>query len=119
MQRHQAGEFHCNVALIASNHESARPLAEFYNIPFHYLPVTRETKSQVEAHQLDLLREHDVDLIVLARYMQILSPTFVDAYPRRIINVHHLFLPAFTGARAIPRGLSRAGSSSSARLAIT
>ena len=116
LHRHQAGEFHCNVAFIASNHENALPLAEFYNIPFHYLPVTSENKSQVEAQQFNLLREHDVDLIVLARYMQILSPSFVDAYPRRIINVHHSFLPAFSGARpyhaAFARGVKRIGASS-------
>lgn len=116
LHRHQAGEFHCNVAFIASNHENARPLAEFYNIPFHYLPVTSENKSQVEAQQLNLLREHDVDLIVLARYMQILSPSFVDAYPRRIINVHHSFLPAFSGARpyhaAFARGVKLIGATS-------
>jgi formyltetrahydrofolate deformylase len=116
LHRHQAGEFHCNLAFIASNHENARPLAEFYNIPFHYLPVTSENKSQVEAQQLNLLRQHDVDLIVLARYMQILSPAFVDAYPRRIINVHHSFLPAFSGARpyhaAFARGVKLIGATS-------
>lgn len=116
LHRHQAGEFHCNIAFIASNHESARPLAEFYNIPFHHLPVTRENKQQIEAQQIDLLREHDVDLVILARYMQILSPAFVDAYPRRIINVHHSFLPAFTGARpyhaAFARGVKLIGATS-------
>jgi formyltetrahydrofolate deformylase len=116
LHRHQTGEFHCNVALIASNHESARPLAEFYNLPFHYFPVTGANKPQVEAAQLDLLREHAIDLVILARYMQILSPAFVDAYPRRIINVHHSFLPAFTGARpyhaAFARGVKLIGATS-------
>ncbi|HEY5331056.1 MAG TPA: formyltetrahydrofolate deformylase [Acidobacteriaceae bacterium] len=116
LHRHQTGEFRCNVALIASNHQNARPLAEFYNIPFHYFPVTGADKSSVEAAQLDLLREHAVDLVVLARYMQILSPAFVDAYPRRIINVHHSFLPAFTGARpyhaAFARGVKLIGATS-------
>ncbi|SNS95478.1 formyltetrahydrofolate deformylase [Granulicella rosea] len=116
LQRHQAGEFRCNLSLIVSNHENARPLAEFYGIPFHHLPVTRETRPQVETAQLDLLAEHRIDLIVLARYMQILSPAFVDAYPQRIINVHHSFLPAFTGAKpyhaAFARGVKLIGSTS-------
>ena len=116
LHRHQTGEFHCNLALIISNHESARPLAEFHNIPFHYLPVQRENKLQVEAQQLSLLAENKIDLVVLARYMQILSPAFVDTYPRRIINVHHSFLPAFTGARpyhaAHARGVKLIGATS-------
>ena len=114
--RHQTGEFHCNLALIVSNHEAARPLAEFHNIPFHYMPVTPPTKPEVEARQLALLTENKIDLIILARYMQVLSPEFVDAYPRRIINVHHSFLPAFTGARpyhaAFARGVKLIGATS-------
>jgi len=116
LDRHQTGEFRCNLALIVSNHESARPLAEFHRIPFHYLPVERETKPQVEAMQLALLAENKIDLIVLARYMQVLSPAFVHAYPRRIINVHHSFLPAFSGARpyhaAFARGVKLIGATS-------
>ena len=80
------------------------------------MPVTRATKAQVEAAQLALLAENKIDLIVLARYMQILSPQFVEAYPRRIINVHHSFLPAFTGARpyhaAFERGVKLIGATS-------
>jgi formyltetrahydrofolate deformylase len=116
LDRHQAGEFQCNLALIVSNHEAARPLAEFHEVPFHYMPVERETKAQVEARQLALLAENKIDLIVLARYMQVLSPQFVEAYPRRIINVHHSFLPAFTGARpyhaAFARGVKLIGATS-------
>jgi formyltetrahydrofolate deformylase len=114
--RHQAEEFRCNIALIASNHEAARGLAEFHGVPFHYLPVARETKSQVEAAQLALLAKHKIDLVVLARYMQILSPKFVATYQRRIINVHHSFLPAFTGAKpyhaAFERGVKLIGATS-------
>jgi len=114
--RHQAGEFRANLALVVSNHEDARPLAEFHGIPFHYLPVTPATKPEVEAAQLALLAENKIDLIILARYMQVLSPSFVDAYPRRIINVHHSFLPAFTGARpyhaAFARGVKLIGATS-------
>jgi formyltetrahydrofolate deformylase len=114
--RHQTGEFRCNLALIVSNHEAARPLAEFHGIPFHYLPVTPATKPEVEAAQLALLAENKIDLIILARYMQVLSPSFVDAYPHRVINVHHSFLPAFTGARpyhaAFARGVKLIGATS-------
>jgi formyltetrahydrofolate deformylase len=116
LQRHQSGEFRCNIALIVSNHENAQRLAEFHGIPFHYLPVTQANKAEVEARQLALLAEHSIDLVVLARYMQVLSPVFVDAYPRRIINVHHSFLPAFTGARpyhaAFARGVKLIGATS-------
>ena len=94
LDRYQVGEFRCNLKLIVSNHEDARPLAEFHGIPFHYLPVTTATKAQVEAKQLALLKENQVGLVVLARYMQLLSPKFLEAYPNRIINVHHSFLPA-------------------------
>ncbi|HEV2646722.1 MAG TPA: formyltetrahydrofolate deformylase [Acidobacteriaceae bacterium] len=116
LQRHQAGEFDCKLAVIVSNHQDARPLAEFYGIPFHSLPVTAATKPEVERQQLALLAEHKVDLVVLARYMQVLSPAFVNAYPRRIINVHHSFLPAFSGARpyhaAFARGVKLIGATS-------
>ena len=116
LHRHQTGEFRCNIALIVSNHESARSLAGFHNVPFHYLPVTRDNKPQTEAQQLALLAENNIDLVVLARYMQILSPAFVEAYPRRIINVHHSFLPAFSGARpyhaAFARGVKLIGATS-------
>jgi formyltetrahydrofolate deformylase len=114
--RQQAGEFRCNLALIVSNHEDARPLADFHKVPFHYMTVERTNKAQIEAKQLALLTENKIDLIVLARYMQILSPAFVDVYPRRIINVHHSFLPAFSGARpyhaAFARGVKLIGATS-------
>jgi formyltetrahydrofolate deformylase len=116
LHRHRACEFRCNFAMIVSNHEDTRALAEFHGVPFHYLPVTPATKAAVEAAQLALLAEHNIDLIILARYMQVLSPAFVDAYPRRIINVHHSFLPAFTGARpyhaAFARGVKLIGATS-------
>ncbi|SFS21530.1 formyltetrahydrofolate deformylase [Granulicella pectinivorans] len=116
LHRHQTGEFHANVALIVSNHESARPLAEFYGIPFHHTPMTATTRPEVEAAQLALLSAHTIDLVILARYMQILSPKFVETYPRRIINVHHSFLPAFTGAKpyhaAYARGVKLIGATS-------
>jgi formyltetrahydrofolate deformylase len=116
LHRHRAGEFRANLALIVSNHEDTRALAEFHGVPFHYMPVTPATKPQVEAAQLALLAANNIDLVILARYMQVLSPEFVAAYPRRIINVHHSFLPAFTGARpyhaAFARGVKLIGATS-------
>lgn len=116
LHRHQIGELPCRVPLILSNHREAEPLAGFYGIAFHHIPVTAAGKAQAEAAQLALLEEHGVELIVLARYMQILSPRFVERYPRRIINVHHSFLPAFTGAQpyhaAFERGVKLIGATS-------
>ncbi|WP_348266790.1 formyltetrahydrofolate deformylase [Edaphobacter paludis] len=116
LHRHQTGELSCNLALIISNHEAARPLADFHKIPFHYLPLTAANKTQVEEQQLALLSANSIDMVVLARYMQVLSAEFVRAYPQRIINVHHSFLPAFTGARpyhaAFARGVKLIGATS-------
>ncbi|GGG75896.1 formyltetrahydrofolate deformylase [Edaphobacter dinghuensis] len=116
LHRHQTGELSCNLSLIISNHEAARPLADFHKIPFHYMPVTSANKVEVEQRQMALLSDHSIDLAVLARYMQVLSPQFVRAYPQRIINVHHSFLPAFTGARpyhaAFARGVKLIGATS-------
>ena len=109
-------ELACDIPLIISNHKTAERIAEFYQIPFYYLPVTKENKVAAEAEQLKLMRDSAVDLIVLARYMQILSPEFVAQYPQRIINVHHSFLPAFMGAkpyhRAYERGVKLIGATS-------
>jgi formyltetrahydrofolate deformylase len=116
LQRYQSGELRCEIPLILGNHEDARGLAEFYGIPFHLIEVTKENKAQAEAQQIALLEENKVDLIVLARYMQILSADFCRRYPRRVINVHHSFLPAFVGAKpyhaAFARGVKLIGSTS-------
>lgn len=116
LYRHQIEEFHCNLSLMVSNHKEAQPLAEFYGVPFHYLPVSNGKKEECEERQLSLLSENKIDTVVLARYMQILSPGFVQAYPRKIINVHHSFLPAFTGAKpyhaAFARGVKLIGATS-------
>jgi formyltetrahydrofolate deformylase len=116
LHRHQTGELKCEIGLIISNHQSATSLAEYYGIPFYYLPVTAEMKPEVEIEQLELLGRHSVDLIVLARYMQVLSAGFLAKYPEQIINVHHSFLPAFTGAKpyhaAFARGVKLIGSTS-------
>ncbi|HEV8224264.1 MAG TPA: formyltetrahydrofolate deformylase [Rubrobacteraceae bacterium] len=111
--RWDSGELDAEIPLVVSNHPDLASRAEIYGIPFHHLPVTQETKSEQEGEVLDLLFEHGVDVVVLARYMQILSPKFVDAYPSGIINIHHSFLPAFAGAdpyrRAHDRGVKTIG----------
>jgi formyltetrahydrofolate deformylase len=116
LHRRQAGELNCSIPLIVSNHRNAEDLARFYGVEFRHIPVTPETKKEAEEEQRRLLHAGGIDLIVLARYMQILSPEFVDRYPRRIINVHHSFLPAFMGARpyhaAFRRGVKLIGATS-------
>ncbi len=116
LYRHESGELACDIPLILSNHDDSRRLADFHRVPFHVLPVTAENKAQAEERQLALLREQRVDLIVLARYMQVLSPRFVKEYPSAIINVHHSFLPAFSGARphhrAYQKGVKLIGATS-------
>jgi formyltetrahydrofolate deformylase len=116
LHHHQSGELRCRIPLIVSNHPDAARFAEFYRIPFHHIPVAAPNKEEAERLQLSLLEENGVDLVVLARYMQILSPDFVARYPKRIINVHHSFLPAFSGARpyhaAFRRGVKLIGATS-------
>jgi formyltetrahydrofolate deformylase len=116
LHRWRTGELHCEIPLIISNHRAVENLAAFYGIPFEYVPVTAATKAEAEARQLALLDEHRIDLVVLARYMQILSPTFIERHPQAIINVHHSFLPAFTGAKpyhaAYARGVKLIGATS-------
>jgi formyltetrahydrofolate deformylase len=116
LYRQRAGELRCAVPLVVSNHSEGRSIAESYGIPFHCTPVAAGGKAETEARQLELLAGHQIDLIVLARYMQILSREFVARYPNAIINVHHSFLPAFVGARpyhaAFTRGVKLIGSTS-------
>ena len=96
---HQLGELGGDLALVISNHDVLGPVAGHFGVPFHHVPVEPGRKEAAEAEQQRLLGEHGVDLVVLARYMQILSPAFVERWPGRIINIHHSFLPAFVGAR--------------------
>jgi formyltetrahydrofolate deformylase len=107
LYRHRTGELRCEIPLILSNHEDHRSWAEAAGIPYHVVPVTAEGKAEAEARQRALLAEHRVDLIVLARYMQVLSTEFTRAYPGRIINIHHSFLPAFLGAKPYLRAFQR------------
>jgi formyltetrahydrofolate deformylase len=111
--RWDAGELDAEIPLVVSNHPDLASRAEIYGIPFHHLPVTKETKAEQESEILGLLSESSIDVVVLARYMQILTPEFVDAYRDRLINIHHSFLPAFAGAdpyrRAHERGVKTIG----------
>jgi formyltetrahydrofolate deformylase len=114
--RHRAGELACEMAMVISNHPDAGPIAQHFGIPFRHLPVTAATRAQQEAAAGALIEEGGVDLIVLARYMQILSPEFVARFPSRIINIHHSFLPAFVGAnpyrQACEKGVKLIGATS-------
>jgi formyltetrahydrofolate deformylase len=114
--RRQSNELKVDIPLIISNHPDLQPLADYYRIPFHAFPITGENKPEQEKTQLDLLKTNRVDTVVLARYMQILSDEFVFAYPNRIINIHHSFLPAFVGSRpyhqAFERGVKIIGATS-------
>jgi len=114
--RQRLGEFSIEIPLIISNHEDLRPLAQQYDIPFFVFPITKENKEEQEKKELALLKQHDIDTVVLARYMQILTPFFVDQYPNQIINIHHSFLPAFVGnnpyKQAYDRGVKIIGATS-------
>ena len=107
LYRHKIGELACEIPLIISNHPDAQALAAFYGVPFHHVPVPAGDKSAAEQKQLALLQDSRVDLVVLARYMQILSTGFIAAFPSRIINIHHSFLPAFIGAKPYHRSYER------------
>lgn len=103
----QNGDLNTDIALVISNHENARSFVEALDIPFYYIPANKDIRKQVEEEQIKLLKEYNVDLIILARYMQILTPEFVDHFPNQIINIHHSFLPAFIGARPYERAYER------------
>ena len=103
----RSGELNCEIPLVIGNHPDAAQVVEFYGIPFHHIPVDKDSKADAEKRQLELLEAHGIDLVVLARYMQVLSAGFVERYPERIINVHHSFLPAFSGARPYQRAFER------------
>lgn len=114
--RNKMGEFSIEISLIISNHADLESLANQYQIPFYLFPITKENKAEQEVKELTLLNDHNVDTVVLARYMQILSPDFVKNYPNKIINIHHSFLPAFIGSnpykQAYQRGVKIIGATS-------
>lgn len=116
MARYIAGEWDVEIPLIVSNHEDLRPAAERFGIPYHVFPITKDNKAELEPKEMDLLKQNNIDFIVLARYMQIISEDMINAYPQRIINIHHSFLPAFIGAKpyhqAYTRGVKLIGATS-------
>lgn len=116
LSRHESGELRMDIPLIVSNREDLKPVAERFGIPFHHFPITGDTKREQELAEIAMLRDLGIDLVVLARYMQILSPLMTEAFPHRIINIHHSFLPAFPGARpyhsAHRRGVKLVGATS-------
>ncbi|MGF1644210.1 MAG: formyltetrahydrofolate deformylase [Thiotrichales bacterium] len=116
LARHESGEWAAEIPLIISNHTDMAPVAERHGIPYFHIPVNAGNKADQEQRQLELLAEHGIDFVVLARYMQILSPAFIERYPQRIINIHHSFLPAFPGAKpyhsANARGVKIIGATS-------
>jgi formyltetrahydrofolate deformylase len=105
--RQRLGELAGDVVLVVSNHPDARPAAEYFGLPFEVVPVAADNKAEAEARQQALLEQHQIDLVVLARYMQILSPDFVGRWSGRVINIHHSFLPAFAGARPYHQAQAR------------
>ena len=116
LARYTAGEWNVEIPLIISNHPDLQPVAERFGIPFHLFPITKETKEEQEKKEMELLAKHKITFIVLARYMQVISEQMINAYPNRIINIHHSFLPAFVGAKpyhaAFERGVKIIGATS-------
>ena len=116
LARYTAGEWHVEIPCIISNHTDLQHVAERFGIPFHHFPITKETKAEQEAKEMALLEEYKVNFIVLARYMQVISEQMINAFPNRIINIHHSFLPAFVGAKpyhaAFERGVKIIGATS-------
>jgi formyltetrahydrofolate deformylase len=116
LMRYQTGQFNCKIPLIISNHQDAASIADFFKIRFMYLPINEQNKKTQEDSQIAVLEEEKIDLVVLARYMQLLSPEFVNKFARRIINIHHSFLPAFVGKnpyqQAYQRGVKVIGATS-------
>ncbi|MEE2808722.1 MAG: formyltetrahydrofolate deformylase [Verrucomicrobiota bacterium] len=116
LSRHESGELNIQIPLIISNHDSLKQVADRFGIPFFQFSINKENKAEQESAEITILQEHNVDTVILARYMQILSDNFVNHYPNQIINIHHSFLPAFAGARpyhqAYQRGVKLIGATS-------
>ena len=107
VQDWQVGDLLCEIAVVIGNHRDLEPVARMHGLPFEYTPISRETKPQTEARQRAILAEHAVDLVVMARYMQVLSEDFLDGCGVPVINIHHSFLPAFAGARPYHQAYER------------
>ena len=116
LARYEANELKVEIPFILSNHKDLEGIAERFNIPFYHVPVNKENKAEAEEKQLEILQKHQVECIVLARYMQIIPPRLIEQFPNKIINIHHSFLPAFPGAKpyhsAYQRGVKIIGATS-------
>ncbi|MGL4518590.1 MAG: formyltetrahydrofolate deformylase [Phocaeicola sp.] len=116
LARYTAGEWNVEIPLIISNHPDLQHVAERFGIPFHLFPINKENKMEQERLEMELLEQHKINFIVLARYMQVISEQVIESYPNRIINIHHSFLPAFVGAKpyhaAFERGVKIIGATS-------
>ena len=116
LARYEAKELQIDIPFILSNHNDLSGIADRFNLPFYHIPITKETKEEAELKQLEILKKHQVECIVLARYMQIISPKLIAHFPNKIINIHHSFLPAFPGAKpyhsAYDRGVKIIGATS-------
>ncbi|MEO5776495.1 MAG: formyltetrahydrofolate deformylase [Flavobacterium sp.] len=116
LSRYSTGELHVEIPLIISNHNDLSGVAKRFSIPYHYIPFTKENKQAGEKAQIEILKKHEIDFIVLARYMQIITSNLIELYKNKIINIHHSFLPAFPGAKpyhsAFNRGVKIIGATS-------
>ena len=116
LARYTAGEWNVEIPLIISNNPDLQHVAERFGIPFYLFPITKETKEEQERKEMELLAKHKITFIVLSRYMQVISEQMINAYPNKIINIHHSFLPAFVGAKpyhaAFQRGVKIIGATS-------
>lgn len=116
LAHYEAGDWNVEIPLIISNHPDMEHVAKKFGIPYYCLPITKENKAEQEAKEMELLRQHNITFVVLARYMQIITPAMIEAYPNKIINIHHSFLPAFVGAKpyhaAYERGVKIIGATS-------
>jgi formyltetrahydrofolate deformylase len=116
LSQQRSGKLNCEIPFIISNHKDLEGIAKQFEIPFYHIPVSKENKKEAEEKQLEILKQYQIDFIVLARYMQIVSSKLIDLYPSKIINIHHSFLPAFPGAKpyhsAFNRGVKIIGATS-------
>ncbi len=105
--RCRSGEINCEIACVISNHEDLRKLSEMFGLKYHYIPVDKDSKPEAEKRQLEIISQSGAELVVMARYMQILSADFLDNCPAPVINIHHSFLPAFAGAKPYHKAYER------------
>lgn len=106
--RHRAGELDCEIALVISNHPDLKPVADAFNVPFEIFKITKDTKTEQENKEIEMMQtKYKIDLVILARYMQIISDNFCNTFPHKVINIHHSFLPAFVGGKPYHRAHER------------